>query len=114
LAIGAVRNNFQKCGQNRTYPNIAPVIADLINNFRCPSVQCFRLIRRLCNAMENNKFHHKFKKRNDMNIERCEKLTKNKFSVIDGKVGTLLVRHFLYELETNLGFSNPSHSPEVT
>jgi hypothetical protein len=45
---------------------------------------------------------------------RCEKLTRNKSSVIDGKVGTLLVRHFLYELETNLGLSNPSHSPEET
>jgi hypothetical protein len=45
---------------------------------------------------------------------RCEKLTTNKSSVIDGKVETLLVRHFLYELETNLGLSNPSHSPEET
>jgi hypothetical protein len=42
---------------------------------------------------------------------RCENLTRNKFSVRDGKVGTLLVRHFLHELETNLGLSNPSHSP---
>jgi hypothetical protein len=46
--------------------------------------------------------------------KRCEKLTKNKSIVIDEKVGTLLVRCFLYELETNLGFSNPSHSPEET
>ena len=29
-------------------------------------------------------------------------------------VGNLLVGHFLYELETNLGLSNPSHSPEET
>jgi len=45
---------------------------------------------------------------------RCEKLTRNKLSVIDGKMRSLLVRHFLYELETNLGLSNPSHSPEET
>ena len=45
---------------------------------------------------------------------RCEKLTRNKPSVIDGKIGTLLVRHFLYELETNLGLSNTSHSPQKT
>ena len=45
---------------------------------------------------------------------RCEKLTRYKSSVIDGKVGTLLVRHFLHELETYLGLSNPSHPPEET
>ena len=45
---------------------------------------------------------------------RCEKLTINKSSVIDGEVGSLLVRHFLYELETNLCLSNSSHSPEET
>jgi hypothetical protein len=45
---------------------------------------------------------------------RCKKLTKYKSSVIDRKIGTLLVRHFLYELKTNLGLSNPSHSPEET
>jgi hypothetical protein len=45
--------------------------------------------------------------------KRCEKLIKiNKSSVIDEKIETLLVRHFLHELETNLGLSNPSHSPE--
>ena len=44
----------------------------------------------------------------------CEKLTRNKSHVIDGKIETLLVRHFLYKLETNLGLSNPSHSPEET
>jgi hypothetical protein len=45
--------------------------------------------------------------------KRCEKLTKiNKSSVIDEKVETLHMNHFLYELETNLGLSNPSHSPE--
>ena len=42
---------------------------------------------------------------------RGEKLTRNKSSVIDGRVEVLLVRHFLYELETNLGLSNPSHAP---
>jgi hypothetical protein len=47
---------------------------------------------------------------------RCENLTRNKSSVIDEEVGTLLVSHFrvLYKLETNLGLSNPSHSPEET
>ena len=45
---------------------------------------------------------------------RCEKLTRNKSSVIDGKVGTLLVRYFLYKLEAYLGLSDPSHSPEET
>ena len=45
---------------------------------------------------------------------RCVKLTINKSSVIDEKVETLLVRHLLYELETNLGLSNPTHSPEET
>ena len=46
---------------------------------------------------------------------KCEKLTRNKSSVIiDETVETLLVRHFLYELETNLSLSNPSHSPEET
>ena len=44
----------------------------------------------------------------------CEKLTRNKSSVLDGKAGTLLVSHFLYELETYLGLSNSSHSPEET
>jgi hypothetical protein len=45
---------------------------------------------------------------------RCEKLTRNKSSVIDEKIGTLLARHSLYKLETNLGLPNPSHSPEET
>jgi hypothetical protein len=45
---------------------------------------------------------------------RCEKLTRNKSSVMNGKIGILLARCFLYELETNLGLSNPSHSPEET
>ena len=44
----------------------------------------------------------------------CEKLTRNKSSVIDGIVGTLPARHFLYKLETDLSLSNPSHSPEET
>jgi hypothetical protein len=43
---------------------------------------------------------------------RCENLTINKSSAIDGKIVTLLV--VLYKLETNLGLSNPSHSPEET
>jgi hypothetical protein len=42
----------------------------------------------------------------------CEKLTRNKSSVIDEKIRSLLGRHSLHELETNLGLSNPSHSPE--
>ena len=46
---------------------------------------------------------------------RCEKLSRNKSSVIyHGKKGTLLVRCFLYKLETNLSLSNPSHSPKKT
>jgi hypothetical protein len=45
---------------------------------------------------------------------RCGKLTRDKSSVIDEKIETLLVRHFIYELKTNLGLSNPSHSPEET
>ena len=45
---------------------------------------------------------------------RCKNLTRNKSSVIDGKVRSLLMGHFLYKLETNLGLSNPSHSPEKT
>ena len=45
---------------------------------------------------------------------RCEKLTRNKYSVIERKVEILLVRHFLYKLETDLSLSNPSHSPEET
>ena len=45
---------------------------------------------------------------------RCEKLIRNKSHVIVGKIETLLVRHFLYKLEANLGLSNPSHSPEET
>jgi hypothetical protein len=45
---------------------------------------------------------------------RCEKLTRNQSGIIDGKVGSLLVKHLLYELETNLGLSDPSHSPEET
>ena len=45
---------------------------------------------------------------------KYEKLTRNKSSVVNETVETLLVRHFLYELETNLGLSNPSHSPEET
>jgi hypothetical protein len=44
----------------------------------------------------------------------CENLAINKSNVIDEKVVTLLVRHFLYKLETDLGLSNPSHSPEET
>jgi hypothetical protein len=44
----------------------------------------------------------------------CEKLTRNKSSVADGKLRTLLVRHSLYELETDLGLSDPSHSPKET
>jgi hypothetical protein len=43
---------------------------------------------------------------------RCEKLTRNKSSITDGMIGTLLAKLFLYELETYLGLSNPSHSPE--
>ena len=42
---------------------------------------------------------------------RYVNLTMNKSCVIV-EVETLLVRHFLYELEANLGLSNPSHSPE--
>jgi hypothetical protein len=45
---------------------------------------------------------------------RCEKLIRNKSSVMVRKIGTLLVRHFLHELKTNLGLSNPSHSPKET
>jgi chaperonin cofactor prefoldin len=45
---------------------------------------------------------------------RCEKLTRNKSSVIYKKVGILLLRYSLYELETNLSLSNSSHSPEET
>jgi hypothetical protein len=45
---------------------------------------------------------------------RCEKLTRNKSSDIDEKLGILLVRHFLYKLETNLGLSDTSHSPKET
>ena len=54
-----VRNHILKCGQNRTYPNITPVIAGLFNNSRRPFVQSSRLLRKLCNATENNKFHQK-------------------------------------------------------
>ena len=43
---------------------------------------------------------------------KCENLRSSKYSVIDGKIGTLLVIHFLYKLETNLRFSNSTHSPE--
>ena len=43
---------------------------------------------------------------------RCEKLKRNKSRVTDGIIKTLLLRHFLYELKTDLGLSNPSHSPE--
>jgi hypothetical protein len=45
---------------------------------------------------------------------RCEKLKKFKSRIIDENVRNLLARHFLYKLETNLGLSNPSHSPEET
>jgi hypothetical protein len=44
----------------------------------------------------------------------CEKLKRNKSSVINGKIETLLVRHFLYELEADLCLPNPSHPPEET